>query len=117
MIQVFCSAIALVFSIAILQASIALEIHLDDLFLAKYRLLENPQQTMKSFCEKKPHQNSRFFDCFVRYEWHQDGKWQNVCTTAKERWFFGPRYYDLILQCEIGGRPVQSLQAKWRIRY
>ena len=99
----------------VFQATTVLEKRIDDMFLEKYRLFYRPHIAMKTFCARES--KTRLFDCPLKWYWHQDGLWQEVCNTAKSRWFFPPRYYQLVLQCQLGDVVLTKLRSEWLLFY
>ncbi len=115
MLDSYAATLCMLFCAAILQATYVLEERVGDMFLAKYRLYENPKRAMLAFCQQES--KVRLFDCPLSFRWHQDKKWQEVCQTPRNRWFFPPRYYELVLQCKVSKLALKGLRTEWMLFY
>lgn len=116
-LQSYLATLVLVFCIGIYEASFVLKEGIQNVFLAKYRLFENPKKALTKFCKKEETVKKGLFNCQVSYHWHQDKKWQEVCKTDPKRWFFPPRYYKIVLQCKLRDAPIKGLRSEWKEFY
>ena len=115
-LQAYLASLVLVFCIGAYEASFVLEDSIKSMYRAKYRIMSRPKRTMLAFCAQEPARKLGF-SCPVTYLWHQDQRWQELCATAKARWFFPPRYYRIVMQCHIGGYRLKGLRAEWKVFY
>lgn len=96
------------------EATLTLEDGIRNAFLAKYRLLQSPKKAITAFCKTETNK-TKYFNCVVKYEWRNNNVFQSDCTNAPTS--FGPRYYHIILECNLGETPVKGLRSEWRVKY
>ncbi len=101
--------------LAVSLATQTLEGRIEQMYLEKYALFDRPKDALTDFCSREA--RSLLFDCPLRWYWHQDGAWKEVCSTPRSRWFFPPRYYRLLLQCQVRGLELKRLRSEWTLFY
>lgn len=115
-LQAIFGTLTFIFCLEILKDQYLVKKGIEEMFLAKYGLYENPKRYIEKFCKsKKEDREKKGFTCDLDFFWLREGNFVNICKTNFKPTSFPRRYYRLVLQCKLGGVPIKSLRSEWRL--